>query len=211
MDFAGRVGVYTKEMLLNGQIFPQIVSVKCWQSVYWAYSSLRIDSRKKRCPQSLSGKRNLFRFAEQFDDESVLLADTPDTALIQILRFLSPVTVVDESHNAGSTLSAEMLNNLNPSFILELTATPRSTSNIISYVDARELKKENMVKLPVVVFNRNSRQAVIQDAIQLRGNLEKQANANSFLVENIYVQLCYFRHSQKSMKKAIPSIKSENF
>lgn len=118
-----------------------------------------------------------FRFAEQFDDESVLLADTPDTALIQILRFLSPVTVVDESHNAGSTLSAEMLNNLNPSFILELTATPRSTSNIISYVDARELKKENMVKLPVVVFNRNSRQAVIQDAIQLRGNLEKQANA----------------------------------
>ena len=51
----------------------------------------------------------------------------------------------------------EMLNNLNPSFILELTATPRSTSNIISYVDARELKKENMVKLPVVVFNRNSR------------------------------------------------------
>ena len=47
---------------------------------------------------------------------------------------------------SGSTLSAEMLNNLNPSFILELTATPRSTSNIISYVDARELKKENMVK-----------------------------------------------------------------
>ena len=32
-----------------------------------------------------------------------------------------------------------------------------------------------MVKLPVVVFNRNSRQTVIQDAIQLRGNIEKQA------------------------------------
>lgn len=68
-----------------------------------------------------------------------------------------------------------MLNNLNPAFIMELTATPRSSSNIISYVDARELKKENMVKLPVVVFNRNSRQTVIQDAIQLRGNIEKQA------------------------------------
>ena len=68
-----------------------------------------------------------------------------------------------------------MLNNLNPAFIMELTATPRSSSNIISYVDARELKKDNMVKLPVVVFNRNSRQTVIQDAIQLRGNIEKQA------------------------------------
>lgn len=95
------------------------------------------------------------------------LQNTPDTALIQVLRNLEPVVVVDESHNAGSTLSEEMLINLNPSLILELTATPREKSNIISYVDARELKKENMVKLPVVVFNRNSRQSVFQDAIQL--------------------------------------------
>ena len=90
---------------------------------------------------------------------------------------MSPVVIVDESHNAGSELSTEMLENLNPSFILELTATPRDTSNIISYVDARELKKENMVKLPVIVFNRTSRQTVIRDAIQLRGNLETTAKA----------------------------------
>ena len=83
--------------------------------------------------------------------------------------------MVDESHNAGSDLSVEMLNNLNPSFVLDLTATPRKNSNILSYVDARELKKENMVKLPVVVYNRTSRQSVIQDAIQLRGSIEQQA------------------------------------
>ncbi len=92
-----------------------------------------------------------------------------------MLRQLSPVTVVDESHNASSDLSVEMLENLNPSFILDLTATPRENSNIISYVDARELKKENMVKLPVVVYNRTSRQSVIQDAIHLRAALEAQA------------------------------------
>ena len=145
MDFAGRVGVYTKEMLLNGQNFSPDSVREMLTICVLSYSSLRIDSRKKDVRKVYQENGNLFRFAEQFDDESVLLADTPDTALIQILRFLSPVTVVDESHNAGSTLSAEMLNNLNPSFILELTATPRSTSNIISYVDARELKKENMV------------------------------------------------------------------
>lgn len=94
-----------------------------------------------------------------------------------MLRHLAPVTVVDESHNAGSDLSVEMLNNLNPSLILDLTATPRKNSNIISYVDARELKKENMVKLPVVVYNRTTRQSVIQEAIQLRGSIEKQAFA----------------------------------
>lgn len=70
-----------------------------------------------------------------------------------------------------------MLNNLNPSFVLDLTATPRKNSNIISYVDARELKKEHMVKLPVVVYNRTSRQSVIQDAIQLRGSIEREVIA----------------------------------
>lgn len=177
MDFAGKVGIYTKEMLLNGQNFSPDTIRETLTICVLSYASLRIDSRKKDVRKVYQENGNLFRFADFFEEKSVLLADTPDTALIQVLRFLSPVTVVDESHNAGSSLSVEMLNNLNPSFILELTATPREQSNIISYVDARELKRENMVKLPVVVFNRNSRQTVIQDAIQLRGNIEKQATA----------------------------------
>ena len=120
---------------------------------------------------------NLMRFAEAFADRQALLADTPDTALIQVLRKLEPVVIVDESHNAGSELSIEMLKRLNPSHILELTATPRQSSNILCYVDDRELKRENMVKLPVIVYNRSSRQTVISDAIRLRGNLEQQAKA----------------------------------
>jgi len=49
-----------------------------------------------------------------------------------VLRYLNPVLVVDESHNAESDLSVDMLKNLNPSFILDLTATPKDNSNIIS-------------------------------------------------------------------------------
>ena len=177
-DFAGRVGIYTKDMLLSGQNFsPDTVSEMLTVCVM-SYASLRIQSKKKDVRKVYQENGNLLRFAERFQDDSVLLADTPDTALIQVLRHLSPVVVVDESHNAGSDLSVEMISNLHPSFVLELTATPRDSSNIISYVDARELKRENMVKLPVVVFNRLSRQAVIQDAIQLRGNLEVQAKAS---------------------------------
>ena len=177
MDFAGNVGVYTKEMLLYGQNFSPDTIQKMLIICVLSYASLRIDSKKKDVRKVYQENGNLFRFAEYIDDKEVLLADTPDTALIQVFRYLSPVTIVDESHNAGSLLSVEMLDNLSPSFILELTATPRNNSNIISYVDARELKNENMVKLPVVVFNRHSRQTVIQDAIQLRGNIEKQAIA----------------------------------
>lgn len=174
-DFAGRVGVYTKEMLLGGHQFsPETVREQLTVCVL-SYGSLRIDSKKKDVRKVYQENGNLLKFAQYFQDHSVLLADTPDTALIQVLRHLSPVVVVDESHNAGSDLSVEMLNNLNPSFVLDLTATPRKNSNILSYVDARELKKENMVKLPVVVYNRTSRQSVIQDAIQLRGSIEQQA------------------------------------
>ncbi len=118
---------------------------------------------------------NLLRFAEYFKDDSTLLDDTPNTALIQVLRHLSSVDIVDESHNASSDLSVEVLNNLNPSFVLDLTATPRKNSNIISYVDARKLKSENMVKLPVIDYNRTLRDSVIDDAIHLRGILEQHA------------------------------------
>lgn len=176
-DFAGRVGVYTKEMLLNGQNFSPDTVREMLTICVMSYSSLRINSRNRDVRKVYQENGNLFRFAEFFKDSEALLADTPDTALIQVLRHLEPVVVVDESHNAGSDLSVEMLNNLNPSFVLDLTATPRKNSNIISYVDARELKKEHMVKLPVVVYNRTTRQSVIQDAIQLRGSIEKEAIA----------------------------------
>ncbi len=176
-DFAGRVGVYTKEMLLNGQNFSPDTVREMLTVCIMSYSSLRINSRNRDVRKVYQENGSLFRFAEYFKDTEALLADTPDTALIQVLRHLEPVVIVDESHNAGSDLSTEMLNNLNPSFVLDLTATPRKNSNIISYVDARELKKEHMVKLPVVVYNRTTRQSVIQDAIQLRGSIEREAIA----------------------------------
>ena len=174
-DFGGCMEVYTKEMLLSGQGFSPDTVREMLTVCVLSYGSLRIDSKIKDVRKVYQENGNLLKFAQYFQDDSVLLADTPDTALIQVLRQLSPIVVVDESHNAGSDLSLEMLNNLNPSFVLDLTATPRKNSNVLSYVDARELKKENMVKLPVVVYNRTSRHSVVQDAIQLRDSIERQA------------------------------------
>lgn len=175
MDFAGRVGVYTKDMLLNAQNFSPDTVKEMLTVCILSYDSLRVDSKKKDVRKVYQENGNLFRFAECYKNDEELLEDTPDTALMQILRHLSPVVIVDESHNAGSKLSVEMLKNLNPSFILDLTATPRKNSNILTYVDARELKRENMVKLPVIVYNRNSRRDVIHDAYHLRNTIEKQA------------------------------------
>lgn len=172
-DFSGRVTVYTKEQLLNAQNFSP-TGVKEQLSVcVLSYDSLR--SSKKDGRKIYQENSQLAPFARAYPTPETLVEGVDDTALIQVLNQLSPVVIVDESHNAQSDLSVEMLNNLNPSFVLDLTATPKSNSNIISYTDPREMKKEHMVKLPVVVYNRSSRQSVIQDAIQLRGCIERQA------------------------------------
>ncbi len=175
-DFSGKVGVYTKEQLLNGQNFSPDTVREMLTICVLSYASLRVDSKKKDVRKVYQENGNLKRFADYFKDDEVLLADTDETALIQALRHLEPVVIVDESHNASSNLSKEMLNNLNPSFILDLTATPKKNSNIISYVDARELKSENMVKLPVVVYNRDNVKDVLRDAVKLRGSIEQQAD-----------------------------------
>lgn len=172
-DFSGRVVIYTKEQLLNGQNFNP-TSVREQLSVcILSYDSIR--SSKKDGRKVYQENSQLAPFTKIYETRETLVEGIDDTALIQVLNQLSPVIIVDESHNAQSDLSVEMLKNLNPSFVLDLTATPKSNSNIISYTDARELKKENMVKLPVVVYNRSSRLDVIYDAIKLRGSIETQA------------------------------------
>lgn len=174
-EFGGRVQVLDKNMLLSGQNFSVDAIQNQLTLCILSFDSLRINSDRRYDRKIYQENGNLASFAAFYKDDDILLAGTPETALIQVLRHLRPVVVVDESHNATSALSVEMLNNIYPSFILELTATPRKSSNVLSYVDARALKNENMVKLPVIVYKRASRESVIADAIQFRGRLEQKA------------------------------------
>ena len=175
-DFSGRVSVLTKDELLNGTNFSPDTVREMLTVCVFSYASLRINANSKDARKVYQENGNLKQFAEYFHDPDLLLADTPDTALIQVLRQLTPLVVVDESHNAGSDLSVEMLQRLNPHFILALSATPRPGTNTLVYVNAKQLKDENMVKLPVVVYNRNNRELVINDAIHLQRRLEQYAN-----------------------------------
>ena len=176
-DFGGAVNVYTKEQLLNAQNFKPTDVMENLSVAVFCYASIRANPSKKDDKKIYQENGNLIAFSEFFNDRELRLADTPDTALMQVVRQMNPVVVVDESHNAKSELSIAMLKNLNPSFVLSMTATPTERSNIISYANARELKRENMVKLPVIVYNRPDRASVIHDAVKLRGVLEKKAKA----------------------------------
>lgn len=172
-DFSSRVEVYNGEQALNGQALSPSSVEENLSIFVLSYDALRITRKEGRRVYKENG--NLAQFVPHYPDRETLVPEVDESALIQVLNQLSPVVIVDESHNAQSNLSVEMLRNLNPSFVLDLTATPKKNSNIISIVDARELKKENMVKLPVVVYNRQSKDDVLTDAIQLQAQIEAQA------------------------------------
>lgn len=173
VDFGNKVEVYSKQQLLNGQNFNP-TSVSDNLSIFvLSYDSFRTSNKDGRKAYQENG--SLLPFVRFKQDSSNLLEDTDETALIQVIRKLNPVVIVDESHHATSKLSKEMLQNFNPSFVLDLTATPKMGSNIISFVDARQLKAENMVKLPVIVYNRKSQEDVFISAVSLRRKLELEA------------------------------------
>ena len=170
--FQNRIEIYDKESLIVGSNFSPSIVQEQLSIFILSFDTFR--SRKKTDRKIYEENGHLAAF-ENFGTDTPVLPDIHETSLMQVIRKTKPVVVVDESHNATSELSVEMLRNLNPSFILELTATPKKNSNIISFVDAFELKKENMVKLPVIVYNHSKANDVIQNAISLREKLEVEA------------------------------------
>lgn len=170
--FSGRVEIYQKEDLLQGASFNSTTVKEQLSILVLSFDSFRTRTKDGR--KVYQENENLTNFFDGSESD-VLLDDADEGSLMNVIRKLSPVIIVDESHNAESELSVEMLNNLNPSFVLDLTATPRENSNIISFVDSLALKKENMVKLPVLVYNHHDVNEVIASSVVLRNKLELSA------------------------------------
>ena len=99
-----------------------------------------------------------------------LLNDCPDLertsedgpvkhSLFNIFKMLRPVVVLDEAHKAYGASNPEAneefaraVSRLDPSLVIELSATPnRGISNLLVDISGPELKKEQMIKAPVQV------------------------------------------------------------
>lgn len=83
------------------------------------------------------------------------------SSLGNVLRLVQPMVVIDEGHHAYSENALRTLDGFNPSFMLELSATPRigsskagkaqSGSNILVDVRGTDLEAAEMIKLPINV------------------------------------------------------------
>lgn len=113
-------------------------------------------------------------------------------SLVNVFRLRRPFVIIDEAHNARQPLSFETLRRLNPSAVLELTATPNlkpqmvkdegetienPPSNVLFSVSAYQLKAEEMIKLPIYLRYREPWDALLGDAIGLLNHLAGEARA----------------------------------
>ena len=80
-------------------------------------------------------------------------------SLFNLFKMLRPVVILDEAHKAYGAMKraskeefVRSVNRLDPSMVIELSATPnRGISNLLVDITGIELKQEEMIKLPVQV------------------------------------------------------------
>ena len=107
-------------------------------------------------------------------------------SLFNVFKIVRPVVVLDEAHKAyGKTMRAKeefarSINRLNPQLVIELSATPnRGISNLLVDIEGPDLKKEEMVKLPVQVtsFSNTDWKSTLSEAFEKLADLEIEARA----------------------------------
>lgn len=131
----------------------------------------------------------------------------PVASLANLLKLHRPMVIVDEAHNARSTLSFDTLARFDPSLILELTATPnvdhqpandKYASNILHSVSAAELKAEQMIKLPIRLTTDRDWRKTVGAALDSRNQLEEAAKAEQAETGEYIRPIILFQAQSKS-------------
>lgn len=149
-----------------------------------------------------TAKRNVYSFFEElaphFDNlaphltaglEKVVEADlqiqpyltTKDVGRVKYsvanwMHLQRPIVIVDEAHNNRTDRFFKSLGRVNPSCVIEMTATPVQGNNVLYHVAAAELKAEQMIKLPIVLAEHpQGWRECLRDAVLTRDRLELAA------------------------------------
>ena len=194
---AGRVKVLEKENLFNRD---DIANYLCVMLLMLPAA----NRRKGR--EFLRMFKDTGRYPSFFPDSDDIFGDTrmrneyPDLechpesegghlkqSLFNVFKMLRPVVVLDEAHKAYGAKKreaneefAKSINRLDPRMVIELSATPnRGISNLLVDIEGPDLKKEEMIKLPVQVtsFPNAEWQLTLSQAVDELGRLDAEAQA----------------------------------
>ena len=89
-----------------------------------------------------------------------------------------PLVIMDEAHKARTRLTRDVHDRINPSALIEFTATPKVPNNVLHSVSAQELKDEEMIKMPVMLDEADTWQGAVSSAILKRAELQQCAECD---------------------------------
>lgn len=197
--FGSKVQISNKQKLLQGQGFnPQTINHYLTICVF-SIQSFATRSKDGRLVYRENGA--LISFEKELKKAGVNFSEGEHPSLVDVMKFLRPIVIIDESHRFTSELSKDFFELLNPRFILNLTATPRKKANIISFVSALKLKQNNMVKLPVVVYNLQEKNDVIASTINFRNLLEEHAKKSQEMGGEYIRPIALFQAESKTSEE----------
>jgi type III restriction enzyme len=126
---------------------------------------------------------------EDMLERSVLTGISVKQSLGNVFRLCRPIVIIDEEHKAKSVKAIDNINEFNPKFILEFSATPREGSNKLIDVGGKRLKQEQMIRLPINVEASSSDEwkSTLNDAHAKLHSLSKDA-AKLQVVEGTYIR-----------------------
>jgi type III restriction enzyme len=152
-----------------------------------------------------SGYTDFFPLENRYDLHKQMLARMPNldrtedtlfermqikTSLGNVIRTLSPLIVVDEFHTMFTDNAVGVLDGLNPSVVVGLSATPKRGMNIVSSVTGKDLEKEDMIKLDMHLIAPSSDgdwRSMLSGIKSKRDELEKKARKLE-LNEGVYIR-----------------------
>ena len=114
---------------------------------------------------------------DTFGSEGEIFGRLPKTSMGNVLRLLRPIIIIDEGHKAYSKTARDTVYNFNPSFMLELSATPPESVNELVQITGKQLNDEQMIKLDIYLTNKATSgwKDTISEAKAFRDDLETKA------------------------------------
>ncbi len=140
----------------------------------------------------------------------------PIHSLANVVHLNNPIFIIDEAHNARTALTFEVIKRLNPSCIIEYTATPKTKgddrSNVLYSVSAAELKAEDMIKMPIELLTTSDWQTTISDAVKKQIELEEIAKEEESLTGEYIRPIVLLQAQHDSQKESTINVEEvKNF
>lgn len=125
------------------------------------------------------------------------------TSLGNALRACKPIIILDEGHRAYSERARDTIANMNPRFILQLSATPPLNANKLVEVSGRDLDREQMIKLDIHLHNKLDNpdwRDTLMAAVEKRKVLESEAEMHRMNGGNYIRPICLIQTEQTGEK-----------